>query len=292
MEPISILIFAIVGAAAQFVDGLLGMGFGVISASLLTVIGYSAVTASAGVHAAKVGTTFVSGASHWHAGNVDKRVLITVGVPGAIGAFVGAVVLVNVSLAGARMWMAIVLLILGVLIIMRYGFGKSLIPAMKVRSRNLWPIGLVGGFVDATGGGGWGPVATPSLMTVTRHEPHRIVGTVSAAEFLVAVSASLGFIFGAAYADIPWFAVLGLVIGGAVTAPIAARLAHRAPTKPLGVAVGGMVIVANIVVIISVLGLPGVVGLAAVIAVVVAVSMIEVHIIRGMRASRVKVPVR
>jgi uncharacterized membrane protein YfcA len=291
MEPISILIFAIVGAAAQFVDGLLGMGFGVVSASMLTVIGFSAVTASAGVHAAKVGTTFISGASHWHAGNVDWRVLITVGVPGAVGAFLGAVVLVNVSLAGARMWMAIVLAILGVLIIMRYGFGKSLIPAMKVRSRNLWPIGLIGGFVDATGGGGWGPVATPSLMTVTRHKPHRIVGTVSAAEFLVAVSASLGFIFGAAYADIPWFAVLGLFLGGAITAPIAARLAHRAPTKPLGVAVGAMVIVANIVVIVSVLGLPGLVGLAAVVAVIVPVVVLEMRILRDMKKARIKTPV-
>jgi uncharacterized membrane protein YfcA len=291
MEPISTLIFAIVGGAAQFVDGLLGMGFGVISASLLTVIGFSAVTASAGVHAAKVGTTAISGASHWHAGNVDWRVLITVGVPGALGAFIGAVVLVNVSLSGARMWMAIVLFILGVLIIMRYGFGKSPIPAMKVRSRNLWPIGLVGGFVDATGGGGWGPVATPSLMTVTRHEPHRVVGTVSAAEFLVAVSASLGFIFGAAYSDIPWFAVLGLVLGGAVTAPIAARLAHKAPIRPLGVAVGGMVLIANIVVIVSVLGLSGLLGLAAVIAVLISIMILEIRIIREMKAARITIPV-
>jgi uncharacterized protein len=289
VEPISTLIFAIVGGAAQFVDGLLGMGFGVISASLLTVIGFSAVTASAGVHAAKVGTTAISGASHWHAGNVDWRVLITVGVPGAVGAFLGAVVLVNVSLSGARMWMAIVLFVLGVLIIMRYGFGKSLIPAMKVRSRNLWPIGLVGGFVDATGGGGWGPVATPSLMTVTRHKPHRVVGTVSAAEFLVAVSASLGFIFGAAYSDIPWFAVLGLVLGGAVTAPIAARLAHKAPIRPLGVAVGGMVLIANIVVIVSVLGLPGLLGLAAVLAILIPIVVIEISILKEMKAERTAV---
>jgi uncharacterized protein len=289
VEPISTLIFAFVGGAAQFVDGLLGMGFGVISASLLTVIGFSAVTASAGVHAAKVGTTAISGASHWHAGNVDWRVLITVGVPGAVGAFLGAVVLVNVSLSGARMWMAIVLFVLGVLIIMRYGFGKSLIPAMKVRSRNLWPIGLVGGFVDATGGGGWGPVATPSLMTVTRHKPHRVVGTVSAAEFLVAVSASLGFIFGAAYSDIPWFAVLGLVLGGAVTAPIAARLAHKAPIRPLGVAVGGMVLIANIVVIVSVLGLPGLLGLAAVLAILIPIVVIEISILKEMKAERTAV---
>ena len=251
-------LFGFVGAAAQFVDGLLGMGFGITSASLLTILGYSAVAASAGTHAAKVGTTLVSGVSHWREGNVDWRVLITVGLPGAIGSFVGAVVLVNIALDGARIWMAAILFLLGLTIITRFGYGKSLFPAMKLRTRNLWPIGLFGGFVDATGGGGWGPVATPSLMTVTKHKPHRIVGTVSAAEFLVAASASLGFLFGAGESGIPWLAVLGLVIGGVITAPIAAKLAKKAPTAPLGVAVGGMVLIANTAVIASVLGVPGV----------------------------------
>jgi len=258
MDFLTVALFGLVGAAAQFVDGLLGMGFGITSASLLTILGYSAVAASAGTHAAKVGTTLVSGVSHWREGNVDWRVLITVGLPGAIGSFLGAVVLVNIALDGARIWMAVILFLLGLTIIARFGYGKSLFPAMRLRTRNLWPIGLFGGFVDATGGGGWGPVATPSLMTVTKHKPHRIVGTVSAAEFLVAASASLGFLFGAGESGIPWLAVLGLVIGGVITAPIAAKLAKKAPTAPLGVAVGGMVLIANTAVIASVLGVPGV----------------------------------
>jgi len=260
MDFLTVALFGFVGAAAQFVDGLLGMGFGITSASLLTILGYSAVAASAGTHGAKVGTTLVSGVSHWREGNVDWRVLITVGLPGAIGSFVGAVVLVNIALDGARIWMAAILFLLGLTIIARFGYGKSLFPAMKLRTRNLWPIGLFGGFVDATGGGGWGPVATPSLMTVTKHKPHRIVGTVSAAEFLVAASASLGFLFGAGESGIPWLAVLGLVIGGVITAPIAAKLAKKAPTAPLGVAVGGMVLIANTAVIASVLGVPGVIA--------------------------------
>ena len=264
MDFLTVTLFALVGAAAQFVDGLLGMGFGITSASLLTVLGYSAVAASAGTHAAKVGTTLVSGVSHWREGNVDWRVLITVGVPGAIGAFIGAVVLTNIALDGARIWMAAILFLLGLTIIARFGYGKSLFPAMKLRTRNLWPIGLFGGFVDATGGGGWGPVATPSLMTVTRHKPHRIVGTVSASEFLVAASASIGFLFGAGEAGVPWLAVLGLVIGGVITAPIAARLAKKAPTAPLGVAVGGMVLMANTAVIASVLEIPGAISAAIV----------------------------
>ena len=264
MDFLTVTLFALVGAAAQFVDGILGMGFGITSASLLTVLGYSAVAASAGTHAAKVGTTLVSGVSHWREGNVDWRVLITVGVPGAIGAFIGAVVLTNIALDGARIWMAVILFLLGLTIIARFGYGKSLFPAMKLRTRNLWPIGLFGGFVDATGGGGWGPVATPSLMTVTRHKPHRIVGTVSASEFLVAASASIGFLFGAGEAGVPWLAVLGLVIGGVITAPIAARLAKKAPTALLGVAVGGMVLMANTAVIASVLEISGAISAAIV----------------------------
>ena len=269
MDFLTVTLFALVGASAQFVDGLLGMGFGITSASLLTVLGYSAVAASAGTHSAKVGTTLVSGVSHWREGNVDWRVLITVGVPGAIGAFIGAVVLTTIALDGARIWMAAILFLLGLTIIARFGYGKSLFPAMKLRTRNLWPIGLFGGFVDATGGGGWGPVATPSLMTVTRHKPHRIVGTVSASEFLVAVSASIGFLFGAGEAGVPWLAVMGLVIGGVITAPIAARFAKKDPTAPLGVAVGGMVLMANSAVIASVLEIPG-----AISAVVVAVELL------------------
>ncbi len=275
MDFLTVTLFAFVGAAAQFVDGLLGMGFGITSASLLTILGYSAVAASAGTHAAKMGTTLVSGVSHWREGNVDWRVLITVGVPGAVGSFVGAVVLTNIAIEGARIWMAAILFLLGLTIIARFGYGKSLFPTMKLRTRNLWPIGLFGGFVDATGGGGWGPVATPSLMTVTRHKPHRIVGTVSASEFLVAASASLGFLFGAGEAGIPWLAVLGLVIGGIITAPIAARLAKKAPTAPLGVAVGGMVLIANTAVIASVFGIPGAIATAiAVIELLITIAIV------------------
>ena len=280
MDFLTVTLFALVGAAAQFVDGLLGMGFGITSASLLTVLGYSAVAASAGTHAAKVGTTLVSGVSHWREGNVDWRVLITVGVPGAVGAFIGAVVLTNIALDGARIWMAAILFLLGLTIIARFGYGKSLFPAMKLRTRNLWPIGLFGGFVDATGGGGWGPVATPSLMTVTRHKPHRIVGTVSASEFLVAASASIGFLFGAGEAGVPWLAVLGLVIGGVITAPIAARLAKKAPTAPLGVAVCGMVLMANTAVIASVLEIPGAISAAIVVVELLITIAIVIQVVK------------
>lgn len=280
LDFLTVAVFGLVGAAAQFVDGLLGMGFGITSATLLSVLGYSAVAASAGTHAAKVGTTFVSGISHWHAGNVDKRVLAVIAIPGAVGAFLGAVVLTNIAMDAARGWMAAILFVMGLVIILRFGFGKSLFPTLTARTRHLWPIGLIGGFVDATGGGGWGPVATPSLMTVTRHEPHRVVGTVNTAEFLVAVAASMGFLVGAGESGIPWLAVLGLVLGGAVTAPIAARLAHKAPRTLLGVLVGTMVLISNIAVISKLVGVPGVVA-ASVVAVVAGAGLTI-----GLRAHR------
>ena len=255
-----IVVFALVGGLAQFVDGSLGMGFGITSATLLTLLGYSAVAASAGTHAAKMGTTLVSGLAHWREGNIEWRVMIAIGVPGSVGAFLGAVVLTNVSLDGARIWMALILLILGISIVMRFAFGRTLIPQVKARTRHLWPVGLFGGFVDATGGGGWGPVATPSLMTLTRHAPRKVVGTVNAAEFAVAVSASAGFLFGAKESQVPWGAVAGLIIGGLIVAPFAARFAGRAPVHSLGTLVGGMVIISNLAVIFKLLGVPGVLG--------------------------------
>jgi uncharacterized membrane protein YfcA len=252
--------FALAGGLAQLVDGTLGMGFGVTSATVLLYLNVAPVTASAATHAAKLPTTLISGLAHWRAGNVDTAVLTRVAAPGVVGGFLGAVVLTNVSLESAKGWMSGLLLFFGAVIFARFGFGARLIPTPRNGNTARWlsPIGLLGGFVDATGGGGWGPVVTPSLMTVTRHEPRRVVGTVSAAEFLVAVSVSVGFLTGAAQHGIPWLPVLGLVMGGVLVAPFAAQLAGRLPHAAMGTLVGGLVIVVNGVTIVAALGgLPG-----------------------------------
>lgn len=257
--------FALAGGLAQLVDGTLGMGFGVTSATVLLALGVAPATASAATHAAKLPTTFVSGISHWRAGNVDPKVLLRVAVPGAVGGFLGAVVLTSISLEAAKSSMAGLLIFFGLVILARFGFGFRIIPTPKNGHTARWlsPIGLLGGFVDATGGGGWGPVVTPSLMTVTRHEPRRVVGTTNAAEFVVALSVSSGFITGAAHQDIPWLPVLGLVIGGVLVAPIAARLAGRLPHAPMGAMVGGLVILVNAVTVVGALtDLPGWLDLA------------------------------
>jgi uncharacterized membrane protein YfcA len=247
--------FALAGGLAQLVDGTLGMGFGVTSATVLLALGVAPATASAATHAAKLPTTLISGLSHWRVGNVDKAVFLRVAIPGAIGGFLGAVVLTSISLEAAKSGMAGLLLFFGLVILVRFGFGLRIIPTPKSGHTAKWlsPIGLLGGFVDATGGGGWGPVVTPSLMTVTSHEPRKVVGTTNAAEFAVAVSVSLGFITGAAHQDIPWIPVLGLVIGGVIVAPIAARLAGRLPHAPMGVMVGGLIILVNSITVVAAL---------------------------------------
>ena len=251
-----ILAFAVAGAMAQFVDGTLGMGFGVTSATLLLAFGVSPAAASAATHAAKIPTTLISGTAHWRHGNVDVKTFVRLAVPGALMAFIGAVILVSLSLATAKAWMAGLLLFFGALIFLRFGFGISLIrpPARGHTARWLVPIGAVGGFIDATGGGGWGPVVTPSLMTVTKHEPRTVVGSVSASEFVVAVAASAGFLTGAEKFEIPWIPVLGLVLGGMMVAPFAARLAGRLPQAPMGAMVGGLILIVNAVVIVDAVG--------------------------------------
>ena len=255
-----IAVFALAGGMAQLIDGTLGMGFGITSATALLYMGVAPVTASAATHAAKLPTTLISGLSHWREGNVDTAILLRLAVPGAAGGFLGAVVLTNISLASAKSWMSGLLIFFGLMIFARFGLGVRLIPTPQGGHTARWlsPIGLLGGFVDATGGGGWGPVVTPSLMTVTRREPRKVVGTVNAAEFVVAVSVSFGFLTGAAQHGIPWLPVIGLVIGGVIMAPIAARLAGRLPHAPMGTMVGGLVVVVNAVTVIAALGgLPG-----------------------------------
>lgn len=241
--------YAIAGAIAQLVDGTLGMAFGVTSSTALVFLGATAVSASTAVHLAEIGTTLSSGISHWKAGNVDRITLVRIALPGAIGAFLGASVLTHISLEGAKSFMSGLLFILGVVLIVRFGFGVLLVKAkrMRLRGYTLAGLGLFAGFVDAAGGGGWGPITTPTLLTATKSQPRLVIGTVSAAEFAVAVSASLGFIVGlsTSQTEIPWTVVLGLMIGGVLMAPIAARLAGRLPHAAFGVLIGGLVIITN-----------------------------------------------
>ena len=241
------IFFAIAGSVAQLVDGALGMGFGLTSSTLLLTLGASAAVASAAVHAAEIGTTLVSGASHWHAENIDKNVLVRLAIPGGIGALLGATFLSSIDLSSSKVFISTLLLFLGFLLLYRNLF-QSASPQLTDPNNNprfLTFLGFSGGFVDAAGGGGWGPVVTPTLMTTTSMTPRKIIGTVSAAEFIVAVSASVGFLLNINKLDINWAIVGGLALGGMLMAPVAARIVSKLPRKQLAILVGVAVIVIN-----------------------------------------------
>jgi uncharacterized membrane protein YfcA len=247
MESLVLLaLLAVAGFLAQLVDGSLGMGYGITSSTILIFIGLSPAAASASVHIAKIGTGASSGFAHHRFGNVDWQVARKIALPGAIGAFVGAILLSGLSTASSRPISSSLLFLLGIYVLIRFLKG-GLRPLRKgvPRLRFLIPVGLVGGFVDATGGGGWGPVATPALLADGRLAPNRVVGTVSASEFIVAIAASLGFFFGIGAAGVRFDYVVALLVGGFIAAPIAAYLVRRLQPRLLGVIVGGFICFTN-----------------------------------------------
>ncbi|WP_431925623.1 sulfite exporter TauE/SafE family protein [Micromonospora wenchangensis] len=244
----SLLLLALVGLGAQLVDGSLGMAYGVTSTTLLLALNTGAASASATVHLAEIGTTLVSGAAHWRFGNVDWTVVRRVGVPGAFGAFAGATFLSSLSTATAAPIMSLILLALGLYVLIRFtvaGLPRDRV-GLPLRKRFLGPLGLVAGFVDATGGGGWGPVGTPAILASGRLEPRRVIGSIDTSEFLVAVAASLGFLVGIGSENINFGWVGALLLGGMIAAPIAAWLVRLVPPRVLGSAVGGVIVLTNI----------------------------------------------
>lgn len=246
------ILFALVGSVAQLIDGALGMGFGLTSSTLLVTIGASAAVASAAVHMAEIGTTLASGASHWHAENIDKKILVRLAIPGGIGAFLGATFLSFIDLSSSKVFISTLLLFLGFLLLYRNVFkSENQVNMVEIKNpRFLTYLGFTGGFVDASGGGGWGPIVTPTLITTTSTEPRKVIGTVSAAEFVVAVSASVGFLININRIDINWATVGGLALGGVIAAPIAAKLVGRLPAKVLGTVVAIAIILLNAIQII------------------------------------------
>jgi hypothetical protein len=242
-----LLVLAAVGFVAQLIDGALGMAYGATSSSLVLAAGVAPAVASASVHMAELGTTAVSGTAHWRFGNVDWRTVRRIGFPGAGGAFVGAVVLSSISAEIAKPWMAGVLLVLGAYILVRFTLAAAPKPRGRpyVRGRYLAPLGLGAGFVDATGGGGWGAVSTTTLLATGKMEPRKVVGSVDTSEFLVALAASIGFLLALGSQGIAGSYVLALLAGGVVAAPIAAWLVRKVAPRVLGAAVGGLILLTN-----------------------------------------------
>ncbi|USQ79882.1 sulfite exporter TauE/SafE family protein [Ornithinimicrobium faecis] len=243
----NLIVLAVVGLFAQLVDGALGMGYGVTSSSLMIAVGIAPAAASAAVHLSEVGTTLISGFSHYKFGNVDWRIVGIMAVPGGVGAFIGANFLVSLPADVAKPWVALLLSLLGAYVLWRFLMLSGKRPEFrgKLRAIFLVPLGLVAGTMDAIGGGGWGPVGTTSLLSTGKLEPRKVIGSISATEFVVALSASLGFLFALGSEGINFAWVGALLIGGVIAAPIAAWLVRHLAATVLGVAAGSFIILTN-----------------------------------------------
>ena len=284
---VQLALLAVAGFAAQLVDGALVMGYGITSSTILLLIGLSPAAASASVHIAKIGTGASSGLAHHRFGNVDWKVVRRIALPGAAGAFIGATLLSALSTESSRPLSSLLLFALGVYVVLRYlRGGLRALRKGTPRLRFLIPLGLIGGFVDATGGGGWGPVATPALLADGRLAPNRVIGTVSASEFVVAVAASAGFIFGIGVAGVRLDYVAALLAGGLVAAPIAAYLVRHLNPRLLGVIVGGFICFTNARVLLAAAGISGDAFLLIYAAIVITWAGAVAFVIRAIRRER------
>lgn len=234
LNPADIWPFVLAGFAAQMVDGALGMAFGVISSTLLvSVLGVPPAQASAGVHLAEVFTTGASGLSHaWHR-NIDWKLFGKLVIPGIIGGVTGAYVLSNIDAGVARPLVMAYLAAIGVMLLYR---AWRFLPHQFEDARIVAPLGAAGGFLDAAGGGGWGPVVTSNLL-IQGSEPRKTIGTVSASEFFLTVSISLTFILTLGFEAFTK-ATIGLLIGGVLAAPLGAILAKNVRPRILLLMVG------------------------------------------------------
>ncbi|KRC81665.1 sulfite exporter TauE/SafE family protein [Sphingomonas sp. Root241] len=228
----ALLPFIAVGFAAQMVDGALGMAFGVISNTLLLSLGVPPAMASAGVHTVETFTTAVSGISHAVHKNVNWKLFLRIAVPGVIGGALGAYVLSNIHAATAKPFILAYLTAIGLYLLWR----AQHYPPHERSPKIVEPLGLVGGFLDAAGGGGWGPVVTSNLL-VQGSSPRMTIGTVNTAEFFVTATISATFITQLGLEAFT-VATVGLLIGGVIAAPLGARLAKRVEPKTLMLMVG------------------------------------------------------
>ncbi|WP_077328522.1 sulfite exporter TauE/SafE family protein [Virgibacillus siamensis] len=249
-----LIVFILIGFFTQLLDGSLGMSAGLSATSVLLSMGLAPAAASVSIHMAELATTAVSGVSHLKFGNIDKPLFKRLIAPGCIGAFVGACLLSYLPGEIIKPYIAGALLLVGFYILVIYVFGKkSLRIGQGRRGRKekplkksfLYPLALSAGFLDAIGGGGWGPVNTPVLISRTRMKPKKVIGSVDASEFAVALSVTLGFVVGLGLNDVNWEWAASLAIGGMLAAPIAAWVVKVLPSYILGVLVGGVIIFAS-----------------------------------------------
>ncbi len=234
------LIFFCIGIFAQLVDGTLGMGYGATSTSFLLAYGIPPAISSTGVHVAEMFTTGASAISHHRFGNINKKLVRHLLIPGVLGSIAGAYLLSDVIDGDAiKPFIAVYMIALAVIII-RKALKKNII---KKKTKKLGVLASFGGFMDAVGGGGWGPIVTSTLLGNGRN-PRYTIGSVNAAEFAVAFASGVTFmLFGGIQG---WQVIIGLILGGVIAAPIAAILVNKIKRKPMMILVGVLIIILSL----------------------------------------------
>lgn len=226
---------AAVGFIAQSIDGALGMAYGISATTFLLGTGASPAVASASVHIAEIFTTGLSGLSHLRLGNVDRKLMLRLLIPGVTGGVLGALVVTHFDGAALKPWISGYLLVMGIYVLAK-AWRHRRKPAQE--PKHVAKLALFGGFVDAAGGGGWGPVVTTSLVGAGQ-DPRRTIGSVNFAEFFIAIASAGAFVI---FIDAaPWATVAGLVAGGMFAAPLAAFLCRALPARALLVLVGALI---------------------------------------------------
>jgi uncharacterized membrane protein YfcA len=234
------LVFFFIGVFAQLVDGTLGMGYGATSTSFLLAYGVPPVVSSTGVHVAEMFTTGVSAISHHRFGNINKKLVKHLLIPGVLGSITGAYLLSDIiDGEDIKPFIAIYMIILAVIII-RKALAKTII---KKKTKKLGILAAFGGFMDAIGGGGWGPIVTSTLLGRGRN-PRYTIGSVNAAEFAVSFASGITFmLFGGIHG---WQVIIGLILGGVIAAPLGAYLVNKIKRKPMMIAVGVLIILLSL----------------------------------------------
>jgi uncharacterized membrane protein YfcA len=243
---LELVVFAAIGFLAQLIDGALGMAYGVTATSVLLQLGTPPAVASASVHAAEAFTTGASAFSHWRLGNVERRLMVRLAVPGVLGGIVGAYLLSSFPGDALRPFISLYLLAMGVAIFAR-AFRTGAAP-IDLATRPVALLGLSGGFLDAVGGGGWGPIVASRLIG-SGGAPRLVIGSVNCAEFFLTFTISATFL--ATVGLELWPVITGLIVGGIVAAPLGAFAAARVRPKILMVMVGCLVSILSIANIVS-----------------------------------------
>jgi len=235
-----LLVFFAIGVLAQLVDGTLGMGYGVTSTSFLLTYGVSPLVSSTGVHVAEMFTTGASAISHHKFGNINKKLVRNLLIPGVLGSITGAYLLSDVIDGEViKPFIAAYMIVLAVIIISK-ALRKNV---LKKKTTKLGILATFGGFMDSIGGGGWGPIVTSTLLGRGRH-PRYTIGSVNTAEFAVSFASGITFmIFGGIQG---WQVIIGLILGGVIAAPIAAYMVNKISRKPMMIAVGILIIILSL----------------------------------------------